>query len=119
MSCEACEQISRTGLDLRRLGAELARITAAFEPLAREYRRLQASHPRCASCLILVGPEHHEQQLRPEPMRPRAKGQKRYEVCAACYQRLYIAKRSVPEQRAFEREEAARLAAEEKEESNG
>ncbi|MBA3875597.1 MAG: hypothetical protein C0498_01450 [Anaerolinea sp.] len=109
IDCETCQQVDSVGGDLRAVGREIARLQAAFAPLAKDYRRLRLAHPRCAACGVLVGPTHHEQQLAPEPMRPRARGQKRYDVCASCYRRLHAARRSVPQQRAYEVSQAELL----------
>lgn len=78
-------------------------------PLTKEYHALLISHPRCAACSVLIGEDHSEQQLTPEPIRPRAKGQKRYDVCASCFDRLFRAHRSVPEQRAMDKAVALEL----------
>lgn len=106
MSCEQCEQINRVGGHVRELGREIARLQAEAAPLLREYRRLQRSHLRCACCGVLVGPEHVEKQLTPEPVwQPRAgvnRGQRRYDVCSSCFAHLYKVHRSVPQQRAYE-----------------
>ena len=56
---------------------------------------------KCASCLILIGPDHLDNQLVPEPMVPRAKGQKRYMVCPDCYKHHAKMRMSVPQMRKY------------------
>jgi hypothetical protein len=61
----------------------------------------------------MVGSDHMEVDLVPEPMVPRAKGQKRYAVCNDCYKVLARLKRSVPQQIKYQRhveEELVRVA---------
>lgn len=58
----------------------------------------------------------------PEPMVPRAKGQKRYSVCPDCYDTLKTVKRSVPQQIKYSRhveEELVRLDEDDKIEYDG
>jgi hypothetical protein len=70
----------------------------------------------------MIGPEHLETKLVPEPMVPRAKGQKRYSVCPNCYDVLKSVKRSVPQQIKYSRhveEELVRLDEDDKIEYDG
>ena len=109
MNCERCAQVNVVGSDIRGLAREIGRLQAQLAPVIAEYQRLRRVHPRCAACGVLIGPAHIEQSLVPEPIRPRARGQKRYDVCADCYQRLHTARRSVPQQRAYEKAQEAEL----------
>ena len=90
----------------------IRRVQKTLAPVMRRYEEIHRAHPRCALCTIMVGEEHAEQDLIPEPMVPRAKGQKRYSVCAQCHKVLSRVKRSVPQQIKYQRhveEELARL----------
>ena len=107
--CTKCEHAKVVGYDIRRMGREVGRLTVQLAPLTKAYHAALHSHPKCAACGILVGEDHAEQQLTPEPIKPRAKGQRRYDVCSSCFERLFRAKRSVPEQRAYDREITAEL----------
>ncbi len=73
--CSRCERATHVGGDLRRMGRELGRLQVQVAPLTKEYHAIIRSHPRCAACGILVGEDHTENDLTPEPIRPRARGQ--------------------------------------------
>lgn len=109
MNCGRCDHLATVGTDIRALARELGRLERQLKPLTAEYASLRRGHPRCAACGVLVGAEHNDHELLPEPIRPRARGQKRYDVCPSCYSRLYKAKRSVPQQRAYEKEVSTAL----------
>ena len=90
----------------------IRRIQKTLAPVMRRYEEIHRAHPRCALCTIMVGEDHMEQDLIPEPMVPRAKGQKRYSVCKQCHKVLSRVKRSVPQQIKYQRhveEELTRL----------
>jgi hypothetical protein len=101
--CPTCQQLRETASELKRGYKELARLQKTFEPLVKRYELIQRAHPRCALCFIMSGEHHIETVLVPEPLVPRAKGQKRYAVCSDCYKLLHRLRRSVPQQRAYAR----------------
>ena len=102
-NCPTCQQLRETASDLKRGYKELARLQKTFEPLVKRYELIQRAHPRCALCFIMSGERHIETVLVPEPLVPRAKGQRRYAVCSDCYKLLHRLRRSVPQQRAYAR----------------
>ena len=102
-NCPTCQQLRETASDLKRGYKELARLQKTFEPLVKRYELIQRAHPRCALCFIMSGESHIETVLVPEPLVPRAKGQRRYAVCSDCYKLLHRLRRSVPQQRAYAR----------------
>ena len=101
IKCTLCSEIRERGKEVRELASALIRLHKTITPVLESYQKLKRSHPQCASCGIMAGPEdqHLITELTPEPMVPRAKGQKRYNVCKWCYQDLHKARRSVPQQR--------------------
>jgi hypothetical protein len=100
-SCTLCSEIRERGKEVRELASALIRLHKTITPVLDTYQKLKRSHPQCASCGIMAGPDgqHLITELTPEPMVPRAKGQKRYNVCKWCYQDLHKARKSVPQQR--------------------
>ncbi len=101
LSCVLCDEIRERGREVRELASALIRLHKTITPVLETYQKLKRSHPQCASCGIMAGPvgQHHENELVPEPMVPRAKGQKRYNVCHWCYDNLAKSRKSVPQQR--------------------
>ncbi len=101
LHCVLCDEIRERGREVRELASALIRLHKTITPVLETYQKLKRSHPQCASCGIMAGPigQHHENELIPEPMVPRVKGQKRYNVCRWCYDGLAKAKKSVPQQR--------------------
>lgn len=99
--CQLCEQINHTEEQLGEITLAIKRLQKQAAPLFKEYMANRSAHPRCANCTILVGKTHLEINLLPEPMIPRAKGQRRYLVCDSCYIDLHKAKMSVPQRRKY------------------
>lgn len=99
--CPLCDQINETEAKLKELTLLLRRLQKQAQPIFKEYIANKAAHPKCASCTILTGPNHLENALVPEPMVPRAKGQRRYMVCETCYVDLHKAKMSVPQRQKY------------------
>lgn len=97
--CQLCEQTNNTEKQLGDIVLALNRLQKQAAPLFKEYMINRSAHPRCANCTILVGKTHLEISLLPEPMIPRAKGQRRYLVCDNCYIDLHKSKMSVPQRR--------------------
>lgn len=101
LHCVLCDEIRERGREVRELSSALIRLHKTITPVLEAYQKLKRSHPQCAACGIMAGPigQHHENELIPEPMVPRAKGQKRYNVCKWCYEGLARSRKSVPQQR--------------------
>lgn len=97
--CVLCSEIRERGREVRELASALIRLQKTIAPVLEEYQKIKRSHPKCAACGIMSGPHHWVMGLVPEPMVPRAKGQKRYSVCKWCYNDLKTSRRSVPQQR--------------------
>jgi hypothetical protein len=97
--CVLCSEIRERGREVRELASALIRLQKTIAPVLEEYQKIKRSHPKCACCGIMTGPHHWISNTIPEPMVPRAKGQKRYSVCEFCYSDLKAARRSVPQQR--------------------
>jgi hypothetical protein len=98
-TCTLCGEINYSGDQIKDLARALIRLQRQIQPVIESYERGRRSHPRCASCGILAGPEHLVTDLTPEPMIPRARGQKRYSVCQWCYGDLHKSRQSVPQRR--------------------
>lgn len=98
-ACVLCAEIRERGREVRELASALIRLQKTIAPVLEDYQKNKRSHPKCASCGIMSGPHHWVIGLTPEPMVPRAKGQKRYSVCKWCYIDLKTSRRSVPQQR--------------------
>lgn len=111
--CERCEALTQSSREFRGLAREAGRFNAMLAPLLKEYGRLSRAHPRCAACGVLIGPQHAESELTPEPIWERSsgvnRGQRRWDVCPSCYHHLYQVHRSVPQQRRYEAEQAGLL----------
>jgi hypothetical protein len=99
--CKLCAEINHTEDQLREITLAIKRLQKQAAPLFKEYMANRGAHPRCASCTILTGKNHLENNLVPEPMVPRAKGQRRYLVCDTCYIDLHKAKMSVPQRKKY------------------
>lgn len=99
--CNLCAEINHTEEQLREITLAIKRLQKQAAPLFKEYMANRSAHPRCASCTILTGSNHLEGNLVPEPMVPRAKGQRRYLVCDTCYIDLHKAKMSVPQRKKY------------------
>jgi len=99
--CSLCHEINHTEGQLRDLTLAIRRLQKQAAPIFKEYLANRAAHPKCANCTILTGPSHLATDLVPEPMVPRAKGQRRYLVCNACYVDLHRAKMSVPQRKKY------------------
>lgn len=97
--CVLCAEIRERGREVRELACALIRLQKTIAPVLEDYQKIKRSHPKCACCGIMTGPHHWISGTIPEPMVPRAKGQKRYSVCQFCYEDLKAARRSVPQQR--------------------
>jgi hypothetical protein len=95
--CVLCDEINYTGDQLKELARALLRLQRQIQPVIDSYQKARRSHVRCALCGILAGREHEVQELVPEPMVPRARGQKRYSVCDFCYTNLHKMRQSVPQ----------------------
>lgn len=107
-----CRELNASETALIDIVLTMRRLQKTLSPIMKRYEEIHRAHPRCALCTIMVGPEHLETKLVPEPMVPRAKGQKRYSVCPDCYETLKSLKRSVPQQIKYSRhveEELVRL----------
>jgi hypothetical protein len=110
--CDLCTELNRAEEAIRDLVLSMRKLQKTYAPVMRRYEEIHRAHPRCALCTIMVGWSHSEQDLVPEPMVPRAKGQKRYSVCQHCHKVLSRLKRSVPQQIKYQRhveEELIRL----------
>jgi len=113
VNCHLCLELNEAESGLIEIVLAMRRIHKTLAPIMRRYEEIHRAHPRCAMCTIMVGPEHMEADLVPEPMVPRAKGQKRYAVCNDCHKILSRLKRSVPQQIKYQRhleEELVRVA---------
>lgn len=99
--CTLCAEINHTEEQLQEITLAIKRLQKQAAPLFKEYMANRSAHPRCASCTILTGKDHLENNLVPEPMVPRAKGQRRYLVCDTCYIDLHKAKMSVPQRKKY------------------
>jgi len=97
--CKLCEEINYSGDQIKDLARALIRLQRQIQPVIEGYEKGRRSHPRCACCGILAGTEHLVSELAPEPMIPRARGQKRYSVCQWCYRDLHKSRQSVPQRR--------------------
>jgi hypothetical protein len=97
--CTLCGEINYSGDQIKDLARSLIRLQRQIQPVIESYEKGRRSHPRCASCGILAGQEHLVTELVPEPMIPRARGQKRYNVCQWCYADLHKSRQSVPQRR--------------------
>jgi hypothetical protein len=97
--CHLCGEINYSGEQIKDLARALIRLQRQIQPVIEGYEKGRKAHPRCACCGILAGPEHLVQELTPEPMIPRARGQKRYSVCQWCYADLHKSRHSVPQRR--------------------
>lgn len=105
-------ELNRAEAAIAELVLSMRKLQKTISPVMKRYEEIHRAHPRCALCTIMVGSEHLERELVPEPMVPRAKGQKRYSVCLDCYKVLKANKRSVPQEIKYSRhveEELIRL----------
>lgn len=99
--CPLCAEINHSEEQLKSLTVAIKRLQKQAAPIFKEYMANRAAHPKCANCTILTGKHHLENSLVPEPMVPRAKGQRRYLVCDTCYIDLHKAKMSVPQRKKY------------------
>lgn len=113
--CPLCSQINHHEEQVRELASALLRLQKTIAPVLSRYKELEASHPRCAACGIMSGPDHEVKELFPEPIIPRAKGQKRYKVCHWCYADLHKSRMSVPQEKKYRKLLADLLAKEDDE----
>lgn len=112
VKCRLCIELNEAESGILDIVLAIRKVQKTLAPVMRRYEEIHRAHPRCALCTIMIGEEHAEQELSPEPMVPRAKGQKRYSVCRHCHKILSRVKRSVPQQIKYQRhveEELARL----------
>jgi len=116
--CKTCSQMNDARDAVRDLALAMAKFQKAAAPVLHGYEQTRRSHLQCALCQILVGPTHMVQELVPEPLIPRARGQKRYDVCGECYQHLKRVRRSVPQQRNYHKALHIMLRGDEDEEEN-
>jgi hypothetical protein len=113
VKCHLCRELNEAESGLIEIVLAMRKIQKTLAPIMHRYEEVHRAHPRCALCTIMVGSDHMEVDLVPEPMVPRAKGQKRYAVCNDCYKVLARLKRSVPQQIKYQRhveEELVRVA---------
>jgi len=113
VKCRLCKELNEAESGLIEVVLAMRKIQKTLTPIMKRYEEIHRAHPRCALCTIMVGSDHMEIDLIPEPMVPRAKGQKRYAVCADCHKLLARLKRSVPQQIKYQRhveEELVRVA---------
>lgn len=99
LPCTLCNEINYSGDQIKDLARALIRLQRQIQPVIESYEKGRRAHPRCAACGILAGAEHLVTELVPEPMIPRARGQKRYNVCQWCYGDLHKSRQSVPQRR--------------------
>jgi hypothetical protein len=99
LPCTLCNEINYSGDQIKDLARALIRLQRQIQPVIESYEKGRRAHPRCSSCGILAGMEHLVSELVPEPMIPRARGQKRYSVCQWCYADLHKSRQSVPQRR--------------------
>lgn len=97
--CTLCNEVNYSGAQIKDLARALIRLQRQIQPVIDSYEKGRKSHPRCAACGILAGDDHVVTELTPEPMIPRARGQKRYNVCQWCYADLHKSRQSVPQRR--------------------
>jgi hypothetical protein len=107
--CPLCAEINHTENELREITLAIKRLQKQAAPIFKEYMANRSAHPKCANCTILTGKHHLEKNIVPEPMVPRAKGQRRYLVCDACYIDLHKAKMSVPQRKKYSLEVSAMI----------
>jgi hypothetical protein len=100
-NCKQCLRSNEARDAVRDLAIALSKLQKVAAPVLQGYEQTRRGHLRCALCEILCGPSHTVQELVPEPLIPRARGQKRYDVCSLCYQHLKKVRRSVPQQRNY------------------
>lgn len=113
--CTICEKMREQRDAVRELALALAKFQKSAAPVLQSYETTRRSHLQCALCQIMAGKTHLIQELVPEPLIPRARGQKRYDVCTDCYQHLKRVRRSVPEQRNYSKALDVMLATDEEE----
>lgn len=112
VKCPLCIELNQAESAISDLVLAMQKMQKTYAPVMRRYEEIHRAHPRCALCTIMTGGNHLEKDLVPEPMVPRAKGQKRYSVCLDCYKVLKSVKRSVPQEIKYSRhveEELTRL----------
>ena len=100
--CRLCNEINAATAEVEGVAVAIKKITKEIAPIVERYESLKHAHPRCSLCTIYAGSSHLEVKLRPEPVVPRAKGQKRYDVCADCYEILQRTRMSVPQRRKYQ-----------------
>lgn len=100
--CKLCNEINDAAEEVKGVAIAIKKLTKEISPIVERYESIRHAHPRCALCTIYSGPSHLEVKLTPEPVVPRAKGQKRYDVCADCYEILQRTRMSVPQRRKYQ-----------------
>ena len=100
--CKPCNEINAAVAEVEGVSVAIKKLTKEIAPIVERYESLKHAHPRCSLCTIYAGSSHLEVELRPEPVVPRAKGQKRYDVCADCYGILQATRMSVPQRRKYQ-----------------
>ena len=117
--CRLCNEINAAVAEVEGVAVAIKKITKEIAPIVERYESRKPAHPRCSLCTIYAGSAHLEVELRPEPVVPRAKGQKRYDVCADCYGILQATRMSVPQRRKYQLHIEEVMESEEEESLNG
>lgn len=100
--CNLCNEINQAAEEIKGVAIAIKKLTKEISPIVERYESIRHAHPRCALCTIYSGRSHLEVKITPEPVVPRAKGQKRYDVCADCYEILQRTRMSVPQRRKYQ-----------------
>jgi hypothetical protein len=102
LKCKLCTEINAAASEVEGVAVALKKLSKEISPIVERYESLRHAHPRCSLCTIYAGRAHLEVTLIPEPVIPRAKGQKRYDVCSDCYEIIKKTRMSVPQRRKYQ-----------------